>query len=82
METPKVRCKFVYQGIETWQGPQGYISRKMRFGVVYSSDPNSENKKFWDATPGGLIELTTVNENAVKAFEIGKEYYVDFTPAN
>jgi len=48
---------------------------------VYSDKPESENKKFWDATPTGEIRLGTVNPAAWEQFEIGKEYYVDFTPA-
>lgn len=42
---------------------------------------NEENKKFYDATPWGFIELGTVNKKAAEAFEIDKEYYVDFTEA-
>lgn len=48
---------------------------------VYSTDPNHENKSFWDATPNGKIEMWISNPNAFKQFELGKEYYVDFTPA-
>lgn len=48
---------------------------------VYSDDPESENKKFWDYTPSGKIELQTTNLEAAKQFEVAKEYYVDFTPA-
>ena len=39
-----------------------------------------EDKAFWDATPTGSIQLGTVNPEAWKHFEIGKTYYVDFTP--
>ena len=48
---------------------------------VYSEDPNSENAKFYSATPGGFISLQVVNTEAAKAFEVEKEYYVEFTPA-
>lgn len=48
---------------------------------VYSEDPNHENKKFWDATPSGDITMYITNPAAVDQFEAGKEYYVDFTPA-
>lgn len=47
---------------------------------VYSSDPESENGKFFKQTPGGKIELSTVNEEAAKQFKVGGEVYVDFTP--
>ncbi|KLK91468.1 hypothetical protein AA309_20130 [Microvirga vignae] len=38
-----------------------------------------ENKAFFQATPGGSIELQVVKPGL---FELGKEYYVDFTPAD
>jgi hypothetical protein len=48
---------------------------------VYDEDPNSENGKFFRYTPAGQIDLSTINPEALKQFEVGKEYYVDFTPA-
>lgn len=48
---------------------------------VYSDNPNSENRAFWDATPCGDLRMTIKNEAAAKHFEPNKEYYVDFTPA-
>jgi hypothetical protein len=49
---------------------------------VYSADPDSENGRFFNATPGGQVRLSIVNPSAADAFEVGKEYYVDFTPAS
>lgn len=40
-----------------------------------------ENKAFWKWSPGGSIELNTINQAAADALELGKEYYIDFTPA-
>ncbi len=60
------------------------VSKKLvtlEFNPVYSSDPAHENKKFWDATPSGKIELGMVNQKAVDQFELGKEYYVTFQEA-
>lgn len=48
---------------------------------VYSSDPASENTKFWQASPSGEIKLGTINPTAWAAFELGGEYYIDFTRA-
>lgn len=47
---------------------------------VYSSDPASENAKFWAATPAGQLQLGTINPAAASQFELHREYYVDFTP--
>ena len=48
---------------------------------VYSDDPNSENKAFWEATPCGSLTLSTINEDAAKQFKVWQGYYLDFTPA-
>lgn len=51
------------------------------FEPVYSSDPESENHKFWKYTPSGKLEMVCVNPEAVKCFQLGQEFYLDFTPA-
>jgi hypothetical protein len=56
--------------------------RTLVFSPVYSQDPESENKKFWDASPQGEVRLGTVNPEAWKQFELGQEYYLDFTLAS
>ena len=67
------------------QGYSIYVPTEMwtiKMAPVYGNgDPNHENTKFWQASPSGSLELGTVNADAVKQFDIGKEYYVDFTPA-
>jgi hypothetical protein len=70
-----VRAKFKVDSKDT--GESGLVV----LNPVYSTDPNHENKSFWDATPSGKIELWISNPNAFKQFEAGKEYYVDFTQA-
>ncbi len=50
--------------------------------VYGNGDPNHENTKFWAASPSGRLELGCANLAAAEAFEIGKEYYIDFTPAD
>ena len=42
---------------------------------------SEENALFYKYTPGGQVELSIVNPDAAKQFEVGKEYYVDFAPA-
>jgi hypothetical protein len=39
------------------------------------------NEKYFKATPSAQFNVQTVNEAAASKFEIGKYYYVDFTPA-
>ena len=72
------RAKFyVNQIIRT----SGWNGATIKLQPVYSNDPQHENKKFWEATPSGSIELNINNPDAVEEFELGKEYFVDFTPA-
>ena len=57
-------------------------ARSIQMSPVFGNgDPDHENTKFWKASPGGRLELNVVNAAAVEAFEVGKEYYIDFTPA-
>lgn len=70
-----VRAKFIVDNIS-----------KSRFGfhsIVLTpvSNGSEENKAFWAATPGGKIEFNCINDNAINQFEVGKEFYVDFTLA-
>lgn len=71
-----VRAKFKCNEIRISEGK----FRSFKFGPVYSNEPDSENKSFWDATPQGSLELGITNDKAWPMFEIGKEYYLDFTP--
>ena len=45
--------KTVYEPCSLWDA---------KFAAVYSEDPNSENRKFWDATPSGSFIVTTIRE--------------------
>lgn len=49
--------------------------------VYANGDPNHENSKFWAASPGGSLKLNCVNPEAVAQFDLGGEFYLDFTPA-
>ncbi len=40
---------------------------------------SAENEQFFRYTPGGGIDLNTVNSAALAQFQQGEEYYVDFT---
>lgn len=51
--------------------------REFEFMAVTSSSP--ENEAFFKTTPSGKITLNVKNEGV--NFEVGKEYYIDFSPA-
>lgn len=52
---------------------------KIKLTPVISGSP--ENESFFKWTPFGQIEIGTVNPEAAKQFEVGKQYYIDFTKA-
>jgi hypothetical protein len=68
-----VRAKFIVQEVaQTVQGG------KLKLMPVTGGSP--ENEQFFKWTPYGQIEIGTINPEAIKQFEPGKEFYVDFTP--
>ena len=38
-----------------------------------------ENSRFFKMTPYGRFEMGTINEEVLKQFTPGKEFYIDFT---
>jgi hypothetical protein len=63
--------------------PEVVELRTLKLSPVYGNgDPEHENTKFWQYSPSGSISLGTVNPAAWEQFEMGKEYYIDFTPAD
>lgn len=88
------RAKFSVSAIEHTMGSQrvrgddgkdNYVSTPMvtvKLAAVYGNgDPNHENTKFWESSPSGQVTLSVINLPAAAIFELGKEYYLDFTPA-
>lgn len=43
---------------------------------------SEENQKFYAWTPGGSLTLSTVNLELAKELVLGKEFFVDLTPAD
>lgn len=60
--------------------PVGPTSRKNPTTGSWEQVQN-ENSLFWNASPSGSLELGCINLVAADRFELGKEYYLDFTPA-
>lgn len=71
-----VRAKVMCESIE---------GNAVSFHTVYETDEQKgadpENVRFTKATPWGNIKLGIDNPAALNQFEVGKSYYVDFTPA-
>ncbi len=82
---PQVRAKFFVSEIKHGYSPSpdatmANIVLQPCFGT-YPGGDSEENKSFSKWTPQGKIELTITNPSAIAAFELGKAYYIDFTPA-
>jgi hypothetical protein len=75
-----VRCKFKCTSvtkIEAWSDRDKHpflYSYKMQ--VVTSG--SEENKKFFASTPSGELAVSAVGDDL---FQVGKEYFIDITPA-
>lgn len=91
-----VRAKFKVDAIERTRGTKQTGRKDERGNPVYepaemqtikmspvypNGDENHENTKFWQATPSGELRLGTVNAAAAAEFELGAEYYIDFSKA-
>jgi len=70
-----VRCKFKLESIKRTASNGASIE------MTPVASGSEENKQFFKWTPSGRIEFATVNEAAIEKLEIGKEYYIDITPA-
>ena len=87
-----IRAKFVVETVTQHRGSiidpktglavPGAHPCTVQLNPVYSDDKNSENGKFYAATPGGSITLSWVRPEVAAQFEVGKAYYIDFTPAS
>lgn len=49
--------------------------------VYANDDAKHENSKFWDASPSGEFKMQVNNLEALKALEVGKQYYIDISAA-
>lgn len=71
-----VRAKFKVQSVTESEGGL----KTANLTPVTSGSP--ENERFFKWTPGGQIQLGTINPDAAAQFVPGRQFYVDFTPAD
>lgn len=72
-----IRAKFRIENITLPNDSGRYLNIEMR--PVYSEDPGSENKAFWDATPSGYFQMSCKPE-AIQGLVEGQEVYIDIVP--
>jgi hypothetical protein len=76
-----VRAKFKVMTVtDTYDAERNQRVAQVSLMPVMSG--SAENEAFYRWTPGGNITLGTINEAAAKEFIPGREFYVDFTPAD
>lgn len=73
-----VRAKFMCNSVTKYKSGWGDFPIHYNFKFQVVSSGSDENKKFFAATPSGIVELSAVNADL---FEVGREYYLDFSPA-
>lgn len=73
-----VRCKFTCQSVtkrQHWDRNKGLLYNAEFIAVT---DGSEENKKFFEATPLGKLDVGTFKEDL---FVVGQDYYIDISPA-
>jgi hypothetical protein len=70
------RAKFHLYSKTEYSGNNGQTA--VTFQAVTSGSP--ENDSFFKWTPSGKLEMT-IRKEVADQFEVGKEYYLDFSPA-
>lgn len=71
-----VRAKFYVQSITRHAYNPGAAEIKLS-AVTRGQD----NKSWSSATPMGSLTMSVLNESATAQFELGEEYYLDFSKA-
>lgn len=83
-----VRCKFRVSEKNVRDGGNGKTFTEVKLIPIWAgAAPDGknaclENRVLSDATPSGSVVLGIANEAAAAAFDVTKNYYVDFTPSD
>lgn len=78
-----VRAKFHCYSVRKYHTTT-WVGGKPVLGFLYDYEFNvvmgdtEENQKFFASTPSGKINISSVRDDL---FEVGKDYYLDFSPA-
>lgn len=82
-----MRAKLKLHHITPYKDTGGNTTGELlRFHAVaagaYGPEGNDENNTFAKFSPSASLEIHVANPVLIGKFEIGTEYYVDFTPAS
>ena len=77
MVRAKFRCVEVGQISTSYgQGPAPVSAERIKLSAV--TGPGNEDWSKW--TPSGELNFSITNPDAMKQFEAGKDYFIDFSP--
>jgi hypothetical protein len=78
----QVRAKMKCYAVDRMKdGKPDTTCAEIRMMAVYD-DGDPTNKSWSQATPSASVTMFVTNPAAIEAFEPGKNYFVDFTPAD
>lgn len=81
MSAPVCRAKFRVMAIDHAQNSDpNNVFTTIRMIPVWEQD--GVNRTWSKATPCGELKISITNPEAIEKFELSKEYFLDFTPAN
>ncbi len=80
MSAPVVTAKFRCMSIAHAHTGPGRSAATVRMVAVWEQD--GVNKQWSEATPSGNLEMLITIPDTVECFDLGKEYFLDFRPAN
>jgi hypothetical protein len=74
-----VRAKFKVTSKLLTEGSKQEILTNIKMSAVTSG--SKENESFFRYTPSASLDIGVVPQSVADQFELGKEYYIDFTKA-
>lgn len=78
-----VRAKFFVSEVKHAATPGSDPFATVILQPVFGSYGDGKDNESWSKyTPSGKIEMSITNPKAIDAFEPGKAYFIDFTPAD
>jgi hypothetical protein len=76
-----VRAKLMLSEVLERHYRPDYSQKTFVFTAQYD-DKIEEDRRFMKASPTGRFEITVDNPAAIAQFEVGKSYYIDFSPVD
>ncbi len=76
-----MRAKLKVSNVDPYEGGENLTFSAVCKSDGYPEDGSDENNTYATFTPMAELKMTVNNPNLLGKFEVGQEFYVDFTPA-